>query len=78
MAYLYSTWPPLFVSNGPLGPYFANAGQNTGGVTLILHFCCWNSGSILLEFSSDIFSIVFTYVAKIAVVTFYTTNLEVN
>ena len=29
MAHIYSTWPPLFVSNGPLGPYFWKAGQNT-------------------------------------------------
>jgi len=26
---LYLTWPPFFVSNGPLGPYFSKAGQNT-------------------------------------------------
>ena len=29
MAHIYSTWPPFFVTNGPLGSPFSEAGQNT-------------------------------------------------
>ena len=29
MAHIYSIWPPVFVTNGPLGPFFSEAGQNT-------------------------------------------------
>jgi len=29
MAHIYSTWPPCLVTNGPLGPFFSEAGQNT-------------------------------------------------
>jgi len=29
MAHIYSTWPPFYVTNGPLGPFFSEAGQNT-------------------------------------------------
>jgi len=29
MAHKYSIWLPFFVTNGPLGPFFSEAGQNT-------------------------------------------------
>ena len=29
MAHIYSRWPQFFVTNGPLGPFFSEAGQNT-------------------------------------------------
>jgi len=35
MAHIYSTWPPFFVTNGPLGPFYSEAGQNTEKVYTI-------------------------------------------
>jgi len=36
MAHIYSTWHLFLVTNGPLGPFFSEAGQNTGWIILVI------------------------------------------